>query len=999
MRTYLLGAAIGALATLSLAQAEGKEPSPDVTPTDENPVMSLAGSWQLRLDPTSNEGVRGRWYASLLGGEAATLPGTLHTNNARTKPARKPDSPDQSTLGLGGFTTLYGYRGAAWYQREIEIPASWTGKQIELFMESVMWESYVWVDEQFQGTRNSLVSPHTYDLSKALTPGKHRITLAIDNSNSPKAMSGIADATTATMLDESKVAGQMMEWFNEGAIDGKRPEVKYNAAGHQVWATIWNGIQGDFQLRARAPLHVASVQAYPQIKQEAVRLKLELANSERYKGPATLEMECRPRAAAHPVTKATWKVELSGEPKQSMEQVLSLNKPVLLWDEHSPNLYDLSISLSPAKGAKGDVHHISFGMRELGRTASNQFTVNGRVVFMRGNMENFIFPLTANTPVDLPTWRRVMALMKLYGLNCLRFHTCAPPDAAYEAADEAGIFLMVETLMHEVKLPPNVLDVREPVTQGFIQNELQRILENYGNHPSLFSVSMGNEHFNRQQGFRAALVRFAQRLDPRHFYSETSGGETRTPRDSKTNGAASDFFISAHPITGKEPLTGIQWGGNKVIDCSRFNTRPPETLFDYSASLAGLDKPLISHEVGQWAVYPDLREISRYHGAQRAFNFEIIRDRLTRLGQLEFANDFTRASGMLARVLYKEEIESALRTPGMAGFHLLQLHDYPGQGTSTVGLLNALWESKGLITPAEFRAFCGPVVPLARLPKRVWSTDQTINTRIDLCNYGATDVAGPARWSLSGQDGRLYASGELSGFVAKPGGLTTLGTLSIPLDKIVAPAKVILRVSVNDMTPNQWDLWVYPAQVLSEPPPGVTLATQWDDAARQRLRDGGAVLLVVDGKKVKEPIAGTFTPVFWNAIMKYHQVSKTMGLFCDPGHPALAGFPTDFHSNWQWWDPVMKSVAMRIDGLNPAIRPIVRVVDSFVDNKRLAMVFEAKVGQGRLIVCSTDIINDLENRPAARQLRRSLFDYMASAAFSPDVPVSEQELDALFPSQ
>jgi len=322
-----------------------------------------------------------------------------------------------------------------------------------------------------------------------------------------------------------------------------------------------------------------------------------------------------------------------------------------------------------------------------------------------------------------------------------------------------------------------------------------------------------------------------------------------------------------------------------------------------------------------------------------------------------------------------------------------------------------------LTTPREFRACCGAVVPLARLSKRTWTTAETLTATVDLANYGTAEVNAPAKWSLIDDAGRIQVMGELSAVLAPTGGLSTIGKLSIPLDKISAPAKITLSIGVGDREPNRWDLWVYPATLPEEPPVGVTLATEWNEQTKKLLRSGHKVLLAVDptslppivnsnpivhdvGKssssregQLNIPIPGNFTPVFWNPVMKHQQLAQTMGLLCDPANPALAQFPTDFHSDWQWWDPVMSSAVMRVDLLPKALRPIVWVIDNFRDNHRLAMVFEVKVEDGRLLVCSSDITKHLESRPVARQLRYSLLQYVSSGLFNPDVPVSEEDLD------
>ena len=394
-------------------------------------------------------------------------------------------------------------------------------------------------------------------------------------------------------------------------------------------------------------------------------------------------------------------------------------------------------------------------------------------------------------------------------------------------------------------------------------------------------------------------------------------------------------------------------------------------------------------------MYPDLREITRYHGAERPFNFENIRDRLYEKGLLEFANDYVRASGKLSLELYREEIESAMRTPNMSGFQLLDLHDYPGQGTSTVGILNSLWESKGLVTPEEFRAFCGPVVPLARLAKRVWTNTDVFSASLELFNYGPTDLQSLSTlWRLEDTRGHIYARGSFE-HTAPQGELSPIGDITTNLNSVSKATKLRLYVETVGVNTNTWDLWVYPAEGVMPIPEGVTVTRTLDDSTIAALKSGGTILLNPSPEDLKQGVSGTFTSVFWNVQMKHDQVSKTMGILCDPAHPALAEFPTEFHSNWQWWDVVMQSEAVCLDSLSAALRPIVQVVDNFMDNRRLAMVFGARVGSGRLLICTTDITSELESRPVARQLRKSLLNYMAGPLFCPDVELTSDDLEKI----
>ena len=118
-----------------------------------------------------------------------------------------------------------------------------------------------------------------------------------------------------------------------------------------------------------------------------------------------------------------------------------------------------------------------------------------------------------------------------------------------------------------------------------------------------------------------------------------------------------------------------------------------------------------------------------------------------------------------------------------------------------------------------------------------------------------------------------------------------------------------------------------------------------------------------------------------------------MGIMVNDKHSALKHFPTDTHSNWQWWDLCVNSKSVITDSLN--VTPIVRVIDNFVTNHHLANVFEAKVGKGNLVFSSIDLISNLHQRPVARQLLYSLLQYMDSDTFSPSKTVTINDIKTI----
>jgi len=357
---------------------------------------------------------------------------------------------------------------------------------------------------------------------------------------------------------------------------------------------------------------------------------------------------------------------------------------------------------------------------------------------------------------------------------------------------------------------------------------------------------------------------------------------------------------------------------------------------------------------------------------------------------LDLSPAFTRASGKFSARLYKEEIERVLRTPGTSGFQLLDLHDFPGQGTALIGILDAFWDSKGLVTPEEHRMYCSAVVPLIRFDKAVYTNSERFTATVEAANFSSGMLKGAvAEWTVEDQAGRRIAGGVLPRQDIALGNGHQLGAFSVGLDSIRQATALTITLRLRGTSyKNKWNIWVYPEKV---PDPGVVFDSTID-AALRHLQEGKNVLLNPDTADVNG-VTGRFAPVFWSPVHFPNQPG-TMGLLCDPRHPALKDFPTAAYSDWQWWDLVTSSKTIILDSL-PAMEPIVRVIDNFFKNRKMAEVIEARVGKGKLILVSADIRHDLERRPEARQLRYSLERYMRGDAFRPAVELSAAQLERL----
>ena len=465
--------------------------------------------------------------------------------------------------------------------------------------------------------------------------------------------------------------------------------------------------------------------------------------------------------------------------------------------------------------------------------------------------------------------------------------------------------------------------------------------------------------------FLSRLLSYVKAKDPRHLYTTTSftfeGGHGDWPEPDD------DFFITQWTKKGWVRGQGV------------FDTQSPSFDKDYTASVEGMTVPLITHEVGQYSVYPNLKEIEKYTGVLDPLNFKGVKQELEKKGLLDKADDYLKASGYLAALLYKEEIERAMKTAGCSGFQLLDLHDFPGQSTALVGLLDAFWDSKGVTDAAIFRQASSPVSPLVRFPKAVYTNDEPFAATVEIANFTDKELKNQSvSWSLKDDKGKVVNEGTMT-CPSLAIGLNKLPeTITSPLNQPEA-ARLTLSV-VLDNTPykNEWSIWVYPAQPDLDK--GEIIVTRDLNEAVRALAGGKKVLYNPDYRQTVG-LEGKFVPVFWSPV-HFPKQAGSMGILCDASHPAFSHFPTGNYTDWQWWSLLKQSKTIVTDNL-PAVTPLVEVIDNFANNRRLSNLFEVKVGPGKLLFCSMDLLSDWKQRPEARQLYFSLLEYMKSDSFSP----------------
>ena len=916
--------------------------------TQANEVLPLAGPWRFVLDPKKT-GENEKWFTHDLS-DTVTLPGTVAQN--KKGPRFLPNENTKNiTMQLG---SEYPYEGVAWYQRTIVIPEDWKGHLIELYLERTKLTK-VWLDDVDLGEQDSLGAPQVYRLGE-IAPGSHRLTIRVDSETLPKS-----------------VTGHMV---------------------NRAIQTRWNGLLGKLHLTAHHPIWIEGVRITPNVSDKTAIVNLSVNNLTSISQTAKIVLNAKsfnvPEANDRQPIVQTQEIKMAPG-NSSVSIPLSLGENALLWDEFHPALYRIDISLQ-TEGGKGEKQSQTmveeFGLREF-KTKNGHFTINGRMTMLRGKHDTMLFPIEGYPPMNLKEWIRVLTIAKSYGINLYRFHSCSPPEAAFKAADLVGIYLQPELF---------VMDRRIETVDEYQITEGKRILTAYGNHPSFVMFSMGNEI----SGGRIALanmVSLLRKYDPTRLYVQGSNNDFGRPSI-----AEGDDYWTTCRTKSSDPKEYAARGAfsHADIPLGHIQRLRPATIYDYRNVIKDVPIPVLGHEVGEYQIFPDFRQIKEFTGVQKPWNIETFRRRFETAGMLDQADAFLAASGALAVQCYRAEIETALRTPGFGGFQLLDLQDYTGQGTALVGILNAFMESKGLISPEEWRQFCSEVVPLARMESYTWTSDQTFTAKIDIAQYGPTDLLQtPLRWTLVDEQQHPVAQGILAAR-DYPNGLSSAGTVTIPLSQLPVPARYHLNLRLGETKyQNNYPLWIYPSQVNTTPSSAVVIREEWNSDTQQLLVNGKNILLFPSPEKVPG-VEGVLTPDIWCYAMyrsicetKKRPVSPgTLGLLIDAKHPALARFPTDTHSDWQWWDLVEGSRALVLDNTPTSFRPIVQVIDNCERNQKLGCLFEANVAKGKLLVCTFDLLHK-QNSPVARQMLNSLLQYAQSSSSYPTT-LDLKTVDSIF---
>ena len=890
--------------------------------------LSLAGEWNVTLGDAKEV-------------KHAMLPGTIDTTHLGFAPS---DTTETTHL-----TRLYAYKGKATYSRTIEIPKQWKKAAVELFLERTK-PTWVYVDGNLVDSCNFISTPQRYILPKLKT-GKHQLDIVVDNSRGvPEQVYGSSHAYT------------------------------------EDTQTNWNGIIGEISLK-----------------------QVELKAGQKLKSGM-----------------------VQSESRQYSGKVL-------------PCFRDFHI-----EGA--------------------HFYADGHPVFLRGKHDAAVWPLTGHVDMTVEGWMKYLGICSAYGINHVRFHSWCPPEAAFVAADSLGIYLQPELPFW------GSFDDKDEKLMAFLHQEGENILREYGHHPSFRMMALGNELWGSIDKMKEFVDDFRE-IAPDKYYTFGSnyylgyqgvkegmdyfttcriGGEGWGKYNTQTRGSFS--FADAYDggiINHFRPNTTM----NFDEACDKWASPQPWQRQDVEQTsykrAAGI--PIISHETGQFQTYPDFREIKKYTGVLYPYNFEIFRRRLAAAGMLSQADDFHKASGLWSVKLYKADIEMDLRTKNMAGFQLLDIQDYPGQGSAFVGILDAFMESKGITTANEWHQWCSSVVPLLVTDRFCYDENEMMNAKVQIANYGGESLKGKKLlWKLD------YASDENSADDAAPNaganidrfnqpsplaqgeipittdeeGLIDIGEIhhkmkvmadgfndgnGTCLDVKIPSRKVILTLDIDygrydaRRHRNTYDLWIYTTEKnLDIYKKGVVITSDLTDEVAKKLEKGAKVLwmpttsknFVASADTISQAdnatpytVGGLFQTDYWNYRMfkticennKKTVSPGTLGILTNPKHPIFCDFPTEMHTNWQWFPVIKDSHPLVLDNFAKDDKPIVQVIDNIERNHKLGLVMEWKVGAGKLLVCMSDL-EKVSEYPEGRAFYESVLSYMRSPEFAPQSEITIADL-------
>lgn len=907
-------------------------------------IIDLSGYWKFSID-NKDIGEKEQWF-NVQFKDSVKLPGTTDTNQKGTQ---------NTNWQLNHLSRKFIYIGKAWYQKEVVIPTSWNGKDIELFIERTK-STKVWINNKYIGANKALSVPQKFNVTKFFSAGNNTITILVDNS-----------------LTEYPARN------NPHAL-----------AEHTQ--TNWNGMIGKLNLKALNKSRLKFIDG--QLDRTGNVFKLRFL-SDSFIHNANIACKATGiNSNKHEIKKQNFKLK-SIEKNDTIVLSYQLTKNYKLWSHIEPNLYrfDFEIDLDGHKQSLNE----NIGLRTV-ELINNHFYVNGNKTFIISKHDACIFPLTGYPPMTKEEWIRQMKISKEYGFNSYRFHSWTPPKACFEAADIVGIYLQPEI---PAWYRSNSTGIKDDA-YFFLLNEGIASFEEYGQHASFIKFTLGNENSGNRK-FWSNMILSLKELNRSIFIAAGSNNFFADPKVDPNE----DYFVTAKVGPYKPNFESDIRASFAFVDDPNgggvLNRMSPNSIFTFSKALADFKLPVLSHETGQYQVFPNYDEIPKYTGVLEPRNLKAFSYKLMESGMYNYWKELYQASGHLATLCYRADNEIMLRTPELAGFQILDIQDFTGQGTALVGILDAFMDSKGFITPDEWRQSCADLTIQANMEKFVWLNTDMFKSDITIINYSHSRFSDKVSWQVYDDENNIIGEGAIEEVNIENGIVKNVGQILLDLSSIKQSKQLNLVLNArNSKLRNEYKLWVYvkPPTLINN---NIHIVNRIDENFSKLLAQDSKILLIPDSTTTKgNSIGGLFTSDYWcypmfmplSANRNLPVSPGTLGLLIDDNHKTFNHFPTGKYTDWNWYSVIKNSRPIFLNKTPESYRPIVHVVDNFDRCSKLGMMFEMKVGKASVFVCSVnfDNLNDV----VRETLLYTIKEYVGSEQFMPKSIFSIEDFYSIF---
>ncbi len=890
-------------------------------------TLSLNGDWNFLADPNG------------------TLDVQKLASAQNIRPTRIPSSWQTQ------FTDLRDYAGVAWYWRSVSLEPPAPDQVILLRFGAVDYQAEVYVNGQKVGSHEGGYLPFEFDITPLVQNAENQIAVrVVDPGANPAEVEGIRYA-----------------------------EIPH---GKQNWYVQTSGLWQDVELDIRSRMHLGTVHitaaANGNFKIEIPIVNLSPRTPSGAPGSVGAQI-------FDPGEKLVWEDQqgLQAE-KTSYEFMGQLSNPNL-WSPASPALYKLSVTIG-----SGDQQDFRFGFRTFD-TRLGKFYLNGKVIYLRGALDQDFYPETVYTPPSLDFLKSEMQQAKALGLNLLRCHIKVPDPRYLQAADEAGLLVWYEI--------PNWDKLTEYSKRQALAT-LRGMVERDWNHPSIVIVSIINESW----GVDLKVPGEREWLKQAYLEAKTFAPGWIV----LDNSPCCDNFHIATDLADFHQYNAIpDYAGDFDRFVGDLATRPGWLFSPYGDAMLKGDEPLMLSEFGNWGLprLPDPEpwwfernyqgnKITLPNGIEKRFQDYQYTSLFADLNKLIEATQWHEYQAL------KFEIECLRMHPEIQGYVITEFTDVNWESN---GLLD-LWRRPKIFANLFSKLQQDDFV-WVRAEKQNLSTGEKAEVDVYFSHLSTEMLSGAeVRWFIEGI--APQGSFSLPSFPPLSGGKAGKIEFTVPATR--APWKGVLRVRViaggRTISENTLDLFFYPPKLPELPPPvsfhdpggrlrrlvnemqernylpptgseafPVLIASAFDDEVKKKLGAGGRVILFASDRTALAPglevLPRADSDLDGNWISSFPWIRKTQEPFKLIGFDTLAGFETQAVTP----SAVIQGVpAEHFDDV------LAGIFYGWIQSN-VATLVQAKCGKGKLLICTFSLASTYGTDPYATYLLDGLVNYAVSS--------------------